>query len=97
MRSRFSAFAVRDSAYLLRTWHRTTRPPRVTVDPAQCWDRLEILATTGGALFDSDGTVEFRAHYRHHGLPRTHHETSRFVREDGCWAYLDETGGHTDE
>lgn len=27
MRSRYSAFAVGDEAYLLRSWHPTTRPP----------------------------------------------------------------------
>ena len=34
MRSRFSAFGVGDEAYLLRTWHPSTRPPLIDFDPA---------------------------------------------------------------
>ncbi|MEV0392250.1 YchJ family protein [Polymorphospora rubra] len=89
MRSRFSAFAVGDTAYLLRTWHPTTRPARLTLDPGQRWTRLEILATDRGGLFDTTGGVEFRAHYRESGRPGALHEHSRFVREDGQWVYLD--------
>src|SRR4051794_40324135 len=64
MRSRFSAFHVRDEAYLLRTWHPSTRPPDIGFDEALEWVRLEILATTGGGFLDAHGTVRFRAHYR---------------------------------
>jgi SEC-C motif-containing protein len=88
MRSRFSAFAVGDAAYLLRTWHPTTRPPRLGLDPDQRWTRLDILGTTGGGLFDADGTVEFRAHYSQQGRAGVLHEHSRFVRDDGRWLYL---------
>jgi SEC-C motif-containing protein len=87
MRSRFSAFAVNDAAYLLRTWHSTTRPPHVRFDPHQRWSRLEVLGKTGGGLFDADGTVEFRAHYIQHGQAGVLHEHSRFVRQNGLWAY----------
>jgi SEC-C motif-containing protein len=89
MRSRYSAFAVGDSAYLRRSWHPSTRPANVTVDPAQRWERLEILATTGGGLLHPEGTVEFRAHYRTAAGRGVLHEISRFVREDGRWTYLD--------
>lgn len=89
MRSRFSAFAVGDPAYLLRTWHPRTRPGAVHLDPAQRWTGLDIVASSGGGLFDATGTVEFRAHYRHRGTPGTLSEHSRFLREDGHWLYLD--------
>jgi SEC-C motif-containing protein len=89
MRSRFSAFAVGDDGYLLRTWHPTTRPRRIAFDPEQLWSHLEILDTTGGSLFDSDGTVQFRAHHSRHGRAGAQHEKSRFVRDDGRWVYLD--------
>jgi SEC-C motif-containing protein len=88
MRSRFSAFAVADAAYLLRTWHPSTRPARLGLDPQQRWTGLDVLATDRGGLFDAAGTVEFRAHYRHQGRPGTLHEHSRFVRENGLWVYL---------
>ena len=89
MRSRFSAFSVGDAAYLLRTWHPTTRPARLTLDPRQRWTRLDLLSTEQGGLFDTVGTVEFRAHYRESGRPGALHEHSRFVRDDGNWVYLD--------
>lgn len=89
MRSRFSAFAVGDTAYLLRTWHPRTRPARLALDPGQRWTRLEVVGTERGGLFDTTGTVEFRAHYRDAGQPDTLHEHSRFVREGGEWVYLD--------
>jgi SEC-C motif-containing protein len=88
MRSRFSAFAVHDGDYLLRTWHPTTRPPRVDFDPAQRWTGLRVLRTTGGSLLHTEGTVEFRADYDVAGHADSLHEDSRFVREDGTWLYL---------
>jgi SEC-C motif-containing protein len=90
MRSRFSAFAVEDAAYLLATWHPATRPARVRFVPGQRWTRLEVLATTGGDLLDAEGTVEFRAHHERHGRAGVLHEHSRFVRaDDAAWLYAD--------
>ncbi len=89
MRSRFSAYVVHNAAYLLRTWHPTTRPPGIQFDPQQRWLRLDVLGGTGGGLFDTDGTVEFRAHYRRHRRSGVLQEHSRFVRHSGVWVYLD--------
>lgn len=89
MRSRYSAFAVGDRDYLLRTWHPRTRPPRLDLDPAREWVRLEVLAATGGGPFDREGAVSFRAVYRHHGHEGEQREHSRFLRHEGAWAYLD--------
>ncbi|TJZ78480.1 hypothetical protein FCG67_10600 [Rhodococcus oryzae] len=89
MRSRYSAFAVGDADYLRRTWHPSTRPARLTLDPDQRWTRLDILGHTGGGLLDTEGTVEFEAHYVHSGQRDSLREHSRFVREDGRWLYLD--------
>lgn len=93
MRSRYSAFAVGDEAYLLRTWHPTTRPPGAGLDPAPRWVRLEILGTTEGSAFHTSGTVEFRAHYTQGGRAGSLHESSRFVRHEGAWVYLDGVTG----
>jgi len=90
MRSRFSAFAVGDSAYLLATWHKSTRPKRVLIDPADEWTYLEIVGRTDGGPFHTTGTVEFRAHYKAHGKPGVVHENSKFVREEGAWTYVGE-------
>ncbi len=88
MRSRFSAFHVHDEAYLLRTWHPSTRPADVDFDRALEWVRLEILGTTGGSFLDDQGTVRFRAHYREAGRPGVMEEASRFVAQDGAWLYV---------
>jgi SEC-C motif domain protein len=83
MRSRYTAFAVGDADYLRATWHPDTRPRRVPLDPATSWTRLEVLGSTGGGLFDSAGTVAFRAHHRT-GMVA---EDSAFRREGGRWFY----------
>ncbi|MFB7914387.1 YchJ family protein [Streptomyces sp. NPDC056061] len=87
MRSRYTAFAVRDEAYLLRTWHPDTRPPAVDFEPGTRWVRLEILETTDGSAFHTAGTVTFRAHFTVGGRPDSLHEKSRFVRSGGAWVY----------
>ncbi|MFH8612329.1 YchJ family protein [Streptomyces sp. NPDC018029] len=89
MRSRYSAFAVRDEGYLLRTWHPRTRPPRVEFDPALRWVGLDIEETTEGTAFHTTGTVTFRARYTDGGRPDALHERSRFERTDGVWTYVD--------
>ena len=89
MRSRYSAFAVGDPAYLLATWHPSTRPPSLELDPTVRWTGLDVLATTDGGLLAAEGTVEFRAHHRVDGRAGAQHERSRFVRDSGRWSYLD--------
>ena len=88
MRSRYSAFAVGDAGYLLRTWHPSGRPPALTLDPELKWTRLAVLETHAGGLFDTTGTVRFRAVYVREGKRGVLAETSSFVRPDGLWAYL---------
>ncbi len=57
MRSRYSAFAVGDAGYLLRTWHPSRRPRALSLDPALRWTGLAVLETRDGGLFDATGTV----------------------------------------
>lgn len=82
MRSRFSAFAVGDAAYLLRTWHPSTRPGRLPLGSTR-WTRLEVLQASGG-LLDVEGEVHFRAHHQ----DGVQEERSRFVRDAERWSYL---------
>jgi SEC-C motif-containing protein len=93
MRSRYSAFALRDAVYLTRTWHTLTRPSRLDLGTGRTWTRLEVLATSGGSLFDLEGQVRFRAHYLEHGASGVQEENSRFVRESGHWMYVGGMGG----
>ncbi|WP_433466937.1 YchJ family protein [Spirillospora sp. CA-128828] len=88
MRSRFTAFAVGDEPYLLRTWHPATRPERIGFEDGTRWTRLEIVREEGGGPGDNKGVVEFRAHYLAGSEPGELHEVSRFVRHDGAWVYV---------
>lgn len=90
MRSRFSAFAVGDAAYLIASWHPSTRPASLELSTDLEWRRLEVLGATAGAKDDRDGTVEFVAYYwdtasRQHGLQR---ENSAFSKVHDEWFYV---------
>ena len=88
MRARYSAFAVTNLAYLLDTYHSSSRPGVFSLDPTIGWTRLAVLETEDGGLFDSAGTVRFRAVYAREGKRGVMDETSRFVREHGRWTYV---------
>lgn len=89
MRSRYSAFATGNTAYLLATWHPQKRPATLELDSGLQWRRLDILDTSGGGPLDSTGTVRFRAHYRQDGQRGSQEELSSFVRERSQWLYVD--------
>jgi SEC-C motif-containing protein len=89
MRSRYSAFAVGDSSYLLDTWHPTTRPSTLDLDASLRWYRLDILAVSGGGILNNSGSVEFRAYYRSPTGPGEQHELSSFATLQGRWFYVD--------
>ena len=88
MRSRYTAFTVGDAAYLLATWHPSTRPRTLELDASITWRSLEIVRTERGGPLDRDGVVEFVARYAVDGERGAQRETSRFVREDR-WRYVD--------
>jgi SEC-C motif-containing protein len=90
MRSRYSAFVLRNEPYLLATWHESKRPSTVEFDLNQKWLGLTIV--------DSDATdatsaeVEFIARYRIGGASAARlHERSRFMKEGDRWYYVDGT------
>lgn len=89
MRSRFTAFALGLGDYLLTSWHPSTRPATLELDPGVVWRRLQIVDTVAGGPDDAEGVVEFRASYRDAGGSGLLHERSRFVRHEGRWVYLD--------
>lgn len=89
MRSRFSAFRLGDTAYLVHSWHPDTVPDDLTLDEDVQWRALQIVATHDGGEADSTGTVEFRASHRGPDGAGLLHERSRFVRHRGRWVYRD--------
>ncbi len=86
MRSRYAAYVTGTEDYLKATWHPSTRPQERVTDPAVKWLGLEVK----GATQDGDkATVHFVARCRVGGKGQRLEETSRFVREDGLWFYVD--------
>ena len=87
MRSRYTAYTLRNTAYLLATWHAGTRPPTLDADDRLRW--LGLVITNAAATGADTATVEFIARYRAGGRAGCLHEVSRFVREGGRWYYVD--------
>ncbi len=86
MRSRYSAFVLKNDDYLLATWHPSSRPHDLDLSrDVTRWQRLQIIACDQGLEGDSVGYVEFAAFYDGGQL----HERSRFLREEGRWFYVD--------
>ncbi len=85
MRSRYSAFGLRNWAYLMATWHPSTRPPELQDEPGQTWLGLEIK---GWGEQGDEAWVEFVARSKQGGRAHRLHERSFFVREDGMWLYV---------
>lgn len=90
MRSRYSAFAVGDADYVLATWHPSTRPATLELDPELRWYRLDIIGRSAGGPLDSHGEVEFEAFWRSPDARGSQRERSTFVREGGRWLYVAE-------
>jgi SEC-C motif-containing protein len=86
MRSRYSAYVTGAEDYLKATWHPSTRPQDTVTDPSMKWLGLEVKAVTQEA---DQGAVSFLARCRVAGKAHRLQETSRFVREDGLWFYVD--------
>lgn len=89
MRSRYCAFALGDTGYVLSSWHPSTRPASIDAEPDVVWRRLDVLDVVGGGPFDTTGTVEFRASWRQDAERGVLHERSRFARTGGTWLYVD--------
>ncbi|GAA4033054.1 YchJ family protein [Actimicrobium antarcticum] len=87
MRSRYTAYTRNDEQYIGATWAARTRP----ADLATAGDSTQWLGLTlRNSSTDGDSAiVEFVARYKINGRAHRLHEVSRFVREEGCWFYLD--------
>ena len=94
MRSRYTAYVLKLEDYLLNTWHPRTRPPELELAASpRRWLGLKVLRHE--PVTDGTALVEFIARYKAGGLAHELRETSRFVRENGRWLYIDgEAGPH---
>lgn len=91
MRARYSAYVLKREDFLLASWHASSRPVSLGLDaqqPLPTWLGLDIRQHHD--VDENHASVEFVARYRlGGGRAQRQHETSRFVREDGQWYYLD--------
>ena len=95
MRSRYTAFTLRDEPYLRATWHASTCPPDALFAEEEKvqWLGLEVKSalrlrqrkaeSADQAEESNRDTVEFVARYKVKGRAHRLHEVSRFVREPG--------------
>ena len=90
MRSRYTAFAKRKFAYLVKTM-RGEAAQAFNLSAAQRdapftqWLKLEVLHSE---THENTGLVEFKAHFRFHKKPGVLHELSHFARIEGEWFYV---------
>ncbi len=89
MRSRYVAYTLGNADYLLRTWHPSTRPAALHDLALTQWQGLQVIRTKAGSATDKKGIVEFQAHYIVHRTSKVMHETSRFIKENGQWFYVE--------
>ena len=89
MRSRYSAYVLGLTDYLLATWHESSRPAAesLAMDKNLRWLGLEIRYAK--AAGPDRAQVEFIATYKDGGFPAQRlHECSDFIFENGRWFYL---------
>jgi SEC-C motif-containing protein len=94
MRSRYSAFAKGEVAYLIESLdpsRRGTVVERELREWSQGSEWLGLSIIGAGEPDGNEGTVEFEAHYRarESGEEIRHHEVATFRRRDGRWYFWD--------
>ena len=88
MRSRYSAYVMAATDYLIATTHITTRTNLSAKEIEQWaksnrWQKLEIIHS-------ETFIVEFKAHFTDRsGKKQVHHEKSKFAYENEKWYYVD--------
>ena len=88
MRSRYSAYVKHIERYLRSSWHPSTCPVELQLDPDCVWLGLEVKNARISADQNS-GVVHFIARYRIKGTTAVRiSEQSEFVRFEGRWVYL---------
>jgi len=90
MRSRYTAYVLGNTDYLLASWHASTRPARDTFELGGTPDKWLGLTVHSHAQQDeTHAQVYFTARYREAGRGHRMTERSNFVLEDGRWFYVD--------
>ncbi|SFB86016.1 SEC-C motif-containing protein [Marinospirillum celere] len=85
MRSRYTAYVLQLSDYLLATWHPDTRPEQLDLSSSPDWQGLDIVSYSQQG---TQGRVHFKAWYQGGKGPECIEEESRFIKQKGRWYYL---------
>ena len=95
MRSRYTAYALKNAAYILDS-HDPEQREDTDLDATRDWAErttwldLQVKNTQGGGPDDERGEVEFVARFAdENGREHSHHERSSFVRRAGRWYFQD--------
>ena len=90
MRSRYCAYVVHNTDYLLYSWHPDYRPAQLDLDyPDNYWSGLKIKATMQGQKNDNNGIVHFIARYKVNGKAFKLEENSLFKKINLRWFYTE--------
>lgn len=95
MRSRYTAFVLHDTDYLINTWHPSCcaaafREQITAGFTDTTWLGLTLFEHAYGEN-DNEGFVSFVARFSERGKPGAIIERSRFLKESGKWYYIDGT------
>lgn len=93
MRSRYSAFYLKDFDYIIRTQKLIDNPDQEAAEIKQAndstqWLKLEVLETEAGQENDTNGMVAFSAHFKEGKHTGKLSERSLFNKIDGEWFYI---------
>lgn len=95
MRSRYTAYVLKNVDYLVKTTLPASREPSLAESIRDwigqvTWQKLHVLSTTAGERSDNEGTVEFIAEFIGPNGTDRHHELSLFKKIRGTWYYAAE-------
>jgi SEC-C motif domain protein len=88
MRSRYTAYVLKNVDYLIRTTHPDSRTPDLAKSTRKWMQQVEWLKLHVVAA--EVDRVEFIAEYITASAPGQHHECSVFSKENGEWFYVGE-------
>lgn len=93
MRSRYTAFVLKEADYLINTWHPDCHATAFRQDieagfAHTQWQGLTVFGTAAGKD-ENEGYVSFVARFTEAGKTAAIIECSRFLKENGRWYYID--------
>ena len=90
MKSRYSAFVIKNIDYLVKTAHPSLNAKKSSLlewANQVTWKKLRIISSTAGTGNHTAGEVEFKAYYKQGLKNDIQHEKSLFTKENNTWYY----------